>query len=313
MNTDYHDVIVLGIHTFFIAVFVNFPFYRNRLWHQRIFTRRIASFARENCSPYWTRPIHRFSRFASHFCWSTVCQCPPICFPVFSFFRPDSTEPRKKEFKIDFNYRCIPAFGFFFKLDQVSSLYLLGKAISLLSHISLNNFTEFQAVDRTFIGYKGKLIPVPFSDAELEKSNFSKSKVRKLFMYVARYNHQDPSTQDGLKIKDMKFRDLLSHFKISADQCEFLGYGLSLASTEGFVFTSFKQTILSHTVTHSLFLAISMNLLPMWFDPSSWWWTQLLPPTANHISLPLWVTPLSTQPSHSSFQPPLLLPSLSLL
>ena len=114
----------------------------------------------------------------------------------------------------------------------------LGRSVSLLNLLSINRFAEYQRIDSTYLGYKGKLIPVPFSDTELVKSGLTsftnKSKIRKLFMYIAKYNSQDPSTHEGIPVQNIKFRDLLNHFKVALDNCDFFGYGLSLASTERF-------------------------------------------------------------------------------
>ena len=53
----------------------------------------------------------------------------------------------------------------------------------------------------------------------------TKSKMRKLFIYLAKFNPKDPSTYEGLQIAKMSFRDLLTHFKIDqSSSFDYFGY-----------------------------------------------------------------------------------------
>eukprot|EP00770_Monocercomonoides_exilis_P002665 MONOS_2648.1-p1 / transcript=MONOS_2648.1 / gene=MONOS_2648 / organism=Monocercomonoides_exilis_PA203 / gene_product=Rab GDP dissociation inhibitor alpha / transcript_product=Rab GDP dissociation inhibitor alpha / location=Mono_scaffold00056:5160-6856(+) / protein_length=304 / sequence_SO=supercontig / SO=protein_coding / is_pseudo=false len=114
-----------------------------------------------------------------------------------------------------------------------------GYSAAFLAALGISPSLECEKVDSLFCFHKGKIVPVPFSEAQMVQTGLTgltnKGKLRKFFLFLSQFDESNPSTYGNLRLNEMLFKDVLKHFKIDAESCDFLTYGLGSAENEQFL------------------------------------------------------------------------------
>ncbi|KAL6648367.1 hypothetical protein ACP70R_012591 [Stipagrostis hirtigluma subsp. patula] len=120
-----------------------------------------------------------------------------------------------------------------YNVDMVPKFMMAnGALVRVLIHTSVTKYLNFKAVDGSFVYNNGKIHKVPATDVEALKSNlmglFEKRRARKFFIYVQDYEENDPKSHEGLDLKKVTTKEVISKYGLEDDTVDFIGHALAL-------------------------------------------------------------------------------------
>ncbi|KAL6644750.1 hypothetical protein ACP70R_016358 [Stipagrostis hirtigluma subsp. patula] len=120
-----------------------------------------------------------------------------------------------------------------YNVDMVPKFMMAnGALVRVLIHTSVTKYLNFKAVDGSFVYNNGKIHKVPATDVEALKSNlmglFEKHRARKFFIYVQDYEENDPKSHEGLDLKKVTTKEVISKYGLEDDTVDFIGHALAL-------------------------------------------------------------------------------------
>ncbi|CAO2813628.1 unnamed protein product [Amaranthus hypochondriacus] len=136
-------------------------------------------------------------------------------------FRGDDAPPETLGSSKEYNVDMIPKF---MMANEV--------LVQILIHTDVTKYLNFKAVDGSFVYNKSKIYKVPATDVEALKSPlmglFEKRRANKFFIYVQKYEDDDPKSHEGLDLNTITARDLISKYGLEDDTIDFIGHALAL-------------------------------------------------------------------------------------
>ncbi|KAK1361795.1 Guanosine nucleotide diphosphate dissociation inhibitor [Heracleum sosnowskyi] len=143
-------------------------------------------------------------------------------------FRGDEKPPEPLGASRDYNVDMIPKF-----------MMANGALVRVLIRTSVTKYLSFKAVDGSFVYNKGKIYKVPSNDVEALKSPlmglFEKRRARKFFVYVQDYNENEPKTHEGMDLKTVTAKAVISKYGLDDNTVDFIGHALALYKDDSYL------------------------------------------------------------------------------
>nr|XP_017245963.1 PREDICTED: guanosine nucleotide diphosphate dissociation inhibitor At5g09550-like isoform X3 [Daucus carota subsp. sativus] len=114
-----------------------------------------------------------------------------------------------------------------------------GALVRVLIRTSVTKYLNFKAVDGSFVYNKGKIYKVPANDVEALKSPlmglFEKRRARKFFVFVQDYNENEPKTHEGMDLKTVTAKAVISKYGLDDNTVDFIGHALALYKDDSYL------------------------------------------------------------------------------
>ncbi|KAJ8269193.1 hypothetical protein COCON_G00118000 [Conger conger] len=128
----------------------------------------------------------------------------------------------------DWNVDLIPKF-----------LMANGQLVSMLLITDVTRYLEFKVIEGSFVFKKNAIYKVPSTESEALASSlmglFEKRRFRKLLIYVANFDLNDPKTHEGLDPQTATMKDVYDKFSLGQDVQDFTGHALALYRTDEYL------------------------------------------------------------------------------
>ncbi|KAL8133922.1 hypothetical protein AgCh_009111 [Apium graveolens] len=143
-------------------------------------------------------------------------------------FRGSEKPPETLGASRDYNIDMIPKF-----------MMANGALVRVLIRTSVTKYLNFKAVDGSFVYNKSKIYKVPSNDVEALKSPlmglFEKRRARKFFVFVQDYNENEPKTHEGMDLKAVTAKTVISKYGLDDNTLDFIGHALALYKDDSYL------------------------------------------------------------------------------
>ncbi|KAL1820417.1 hypothetical protein ACET3Z_015286 [Daucus carota] len=143
-------------------------------------------------------------------------------------FKSNDAAPETLGASRDYNVDMIPKF-----------MMANGALVRVLIRTSVTKYLNFKAVDGSFVYNKGKIYKVPANDVEALKSPlmglFEKRRARKFFVFVQDYNENEPKTHEGMDLKTVTAKAVISKYGLDDNTVDFIGHALALYKDDSYL------------------------------------------------------------------------------
>lgn len=136
-----------------------------------------------------------------------------------------------------------------YNVDLIPKLIMAdGKLVRILRHTGVTRYNmEFMLIDGSYVKVGKTIYKVPATDLEAAKSPLlgllEKARVRKFFLYIQKYNEEDPKTWDGLDLSKVPMADLYKKFSLGKDSIDMIGHSLALYTNDDYMSQPAIETI----------------------------------------------------------------------
>ncbi|KAJ3124712.1 Rab GDP dissociation inhibitor alpha [Nowakowskiella sp. JEL0407] len=140
---------------------------------------------------------------------------------LYEKFRSGMTPPEKFGRDRDYNVDLIPKFAM-----------ASGEFVNILFHTQVTRYLEFRQISGSFVYRDGKIAKVPATENEAIMSPlmgiFEKRRLKKFFEFIQGYKFDDPATQQGLDLNQVKVSEMYKKFGLEPGTQDFVGHALAL-------------------------------------------------------------------------------------
>lgn len=135
----------------------------------------------------------------------------------------------------DWNVDLIPKF-----------LMASGELVNILVHTNVTRNLEFQQIAGSYVYRDGKIAKVPSDEMEALKSPlmgiFEKRRARNFLDFVAKYDDNDPRTQQGMDLDRNTMTDIYVKFGLQSGTRDFMGHAMALWTTDDYLKQPARET-----------------------------------------------------------------------
>lgn len=155
---------------------------------------------------------------------------------LYKKFRPSAPVPDSMGRDRDWNVDLIPKF-----------LMASGELVNILVHTKVTRNLQFQQVSGSYVYVNGRIAKVPATEYEALNSSlmgfFEKRRMKKFVEFVAAYDENDPSTQQGLDLTKDTMKDVYAKFGLDLNTQQFVGHAMALWHTDDYVKEPAKESV----------------------------------------------------------------------
>jgi Rab GDP dissociation inhibitor len=125
-----------------------------------------------------------------------------------------------------------------YNLDLVPKFIMANsELVRILTHTDVTRYLEFKQISGSYVFRDGRISKVPVTGAEALASPlmgfFEKRRAQKFFEFFGRYDEQDPSTQQGMDLRQLPMVEVYKRFGLEAGTQDFIGHSLALYLNDG--------------------------------------------------------------------------------
>lgn len=154
---------------------------------------------------------------------------------LYQKFRPDEPVPTNMGRERDWNVDLIPKF-----------LMASGDLVNILVHTNVTRSLEFKQISASYVYRDGRIAKVPANEVEALKTPLlgflEKRRVRNLLSFVAKYDENDPKTQEGINLDKNTMTEIYLKFGMGSGTKDFLGHAMALYHTDDYLNKPARET-----------------------------------------------------------------------
>ncbi|KAM8883114.1 rab GDP dissociation inhibitor beta-like [Synchiropus picturatus] len=155
---------------------------------------------------------------------------------LYKHFKLPGTPPESMGRPRDWNVDLIPKF-----------LMANGQLVRMLLITEVTRYLEFKVIEGSYVYKAGKIHKVPSTETEALGSSlmglFEKRRFRKLLIFIANFDENDPRTMEGVDPNKTTMRAIFQKFNLDQDVMDFTGHSLALYRTDDYLDQPCIQTI----------------------------------------------------------------------